>query len=335
MGTLNKVMLCIGIALAVVVVVAAVLRVVWLRDTMQTMMAGTTGVETVEQEYWVETDLVEDESELTKEPLDDLFSDSPVESEVDEPPPIEGDSESSPAPVDPAFIRYVEGLERSGLDVVVVFDSTGSMGGVIRQLKTRIRDFAKVVSYVVPNARLGFVAYRDRRKYDLEDYEYAVKYIPLTKLDTEGVRRLERFMRDCEAYGGGDIPEAVRDGVSAAVSRGLWRDGTKKVIIVVGDAPPRPEDDGLTRTYELCRRWHEQSGGTVSAIDTTGGSRILDEFRKMAAAGGGESSSLSSEKDIIQELVVCAFGSKWRRELTRIYLRRVAARRPSDQPGDD
>ncbi|KPL02487.1 MAG: hypothetical protein AMK75_02725 [Planctomycetes bacterium SM23_65] len=333
MGTFNKVMLCIGIALAVVVVVAIVLRIVWFQRMMRALIETVPGVETEQQWY-----VIEDSPDST---LDEVFTGSYVDNEMDEPRPAEGDSESSPPPVGPAFARYLDGLQRSGLDVVVVFDSTGSMGDVILQLKRRVREFVKVVSQMVPNARVGFVAYRDRRKYDLDDYEYTVKYVPLTKLDREGVRRLERFLRDCEAYGGGDIPEAVQDGVSAAVSRSRWREGTKKVIIVVGDAPPRPENDGLTRTYELCRQWHEQSGGMVSAIDTTGGSRILDEFKKMAAAGGGESSALSSEKDIIQELVVCAFGSKWRREVTRFYLRRVAPRRVVGAqhavplPGDD
>jgi len=308
------------------------------------------GVIQEKQEYLLETDLVDAKNELTKETLDDLFDDSPVDSEIDAPPSVDADvmrpnpgyNELEPGAPDwitsgghltgigdgggggdhlagKSWGGYIRGLQKTGLDVVFVFDSTGSMGGIILEVKTRIRQLMKVVAYLVPNARLGLVTYRDLKKYDLDDYEYTVKYLPLMKANREGLDKLEKFLRETEAYGGGDIPEAVITGIEAAIEKSGWDKGTKKIIIVFGDAPPRPEDNGLSKIYDLCKKWNQNTGGVISCIDTTGGSKLLDEFRQMAADGGGESSFLNDERAIIKQLVVFIFGSKWEKEVDKVY----------------
>ena len=352
MNTFNRVMLGIGIALGVTCIVGLVVRIVtWAPFEegvdFQTNLPPGVGPAQLKQGYSIETDLLEGENELTKESLDALFDDTPVDGEIDEPKPAKEVSES-PIPLaeamdadevdrfatppgrekstqaDPAFVRYLQGLHRSGLDIVVVFDSTGSMGGVILQLTRGVRDFAEVVTYGVPNARLGFVTYRDKRTYDLEDWEYTVKSIVLKELDKEGVHRLEHFLLETGAFGGGDIPEAVHEGLVTAISKAGWRENARKVIIVVGDAPPHPEDDGLAKTCDLCRRWHQETGGVVNCIDTMGDSKILDEFRKMASAGGGESSGLNDEKELIRQLVLLTFAPEWRGEMEKLRLRLLA-----------
>jgi len=104
------------------------------------------------QDYWLETDLMETNHELTKESLDDLFDDSPVDSEIDEPPSVDADvMRPNPGyteldPGAPPWITsgghltglggaggggdhlagkswggYIRGLQRTGLDVVFVF----------------------------------------------------------------------------------------------------------------------------------------------------------------------------------------------------------------------
>ena len=302
------------------------------------------------KEYWHEVDMVQaKQNELTKDSLDDLFDDSPVDSDIDAPPSVDADvmrptpgyNELTPGAPDwissgghltgvgegggggdhlagKAWGGYIRGLQRTGLEVVFCFDSTGSMGGIILECKTRIRQLIKVVTYLVPNARVGIVTYRDWKKYDLDDYEYLGKYIPLQKCNKEGLDKLQRFLRECEAYGGGDIPEAVQVGLETSIEKSGWTPGTKKIIIVFGDAPPHPEDNGLSLTYNLCKKWKD-AGGVLSCIDTTGGSKLLDEFKQMAAEGGGEATFLNDERAIIKQLVVLIFGSKWEKEIDNVY----------------
>ncbi len=223
-----------------------------------------------------------------------------------------------PAPPQEKWDANLARLREQGLDVVFVFDSTGSMGGIILEVKSRIRQLMKVVNYLVPNARLGLVTYRDRKKYDLDDYEYTVKFIPLQEGNRGGLDKLQRFLREIEASGGGDIPEAVLDGVQAAIEKAGWTPGAKKIVIVLGDAPPRPEDDGLSKMYDVCKKW-KASGGVISCIDTNGGSKLMQEFRQMAADGGGEATFLNDERAIVKQIVVFIFGSKWETEIDKVY----------------
>jgi hypothetical protein len=304
-----------------------------------------------QQDVLIETDLVAANEALDTNPLEDLFDDSPVDSEVDAPPSVDaevmrpniGYNELTPGVPDwitsgghltgrigegggggdhlagKSWGGYLRGIQKSGLDVVFVFDSTGSMGGIILEVKTRIRQLMKVVAYLVPNARLGLVTYRDRKMYDLDSYEYTVKWIPLTNAK-DGLDKLQEFLRETEALGGGDIPEAVYEGLEAAMSKAGWNPAAKKVIIVFGDAPPRSEENGLARVYDLCKKWHAASDNNViSCIDTTGGSRLLEEFKQIAVEGGGESCFLNDDRAIIKQLVVFIFGSKWETEVDKVY----------------
>ena len=301
------------------------------------------------KEFWIQTALMDTTKEQTKESADDLFEDSLVDSDINEAPSVDADvmrpdpgyNELTPGAPDwitsgghlsgmgegggggdhlagRSFKGYVRGLQKTGLEVMFVFDSTGSMAGPILEVKTRIRQLMQVVTYLVPNARIGVVTYRDKKKYDLDDYEYTVKYIPLQKGTKEGIEKLQGFLRGIEASGGGDIPEAVLDGVQTAVEKANWTPNTKKIIIVFGDAPPRSEDNGLSKMFELCSKWKD-AGGIISCIDTTGGSKLMEEFRTMAADGGGEATFLNDERAIVKQLVVFIFGTKWEKEIDNVY----------------
>lgn len=203
-----------------------------------------------------------------------------------------------------------------GLDVVFVFDSTGSMGGILSETKTRIRQFMKLIHFLVPEARLALVTYRDLPAFDPE-YEYTVKAVQFTK----EVKPLEDFLRGIEAYAGGDQPEAIYQGLETAMNL-HWGQGTKKVIILFGDAPPRPENGGLNKLNALCASWHKRTGGIISCIDTTGnltaGYKLMSEFRDVANASGGEAMVLSNPRDLIRQLTVYIFGSKWKGDLDGI-----------------
>ena len=214
---------------------------------------------------------------------------------------------------------YIASLQKNGLEVVFVCDATGSMGGIILEVKTHIRQLMKVITTLVPNARVGFVTYRDKKKYDMDDYEYTVRYQKLVPGNDEGIKRLQRFARETEAYGGGDIPEAVYEGVQTAIDKSGFRAGSRKVIIVFGDAPPRPENNGLRKIYTLCKTWHAKTGGVISCIDTnTNTPRMMAEFKQMAVDGGGESVRLRNSQEITRQLFYFTFGTKWTPQLDKV-----------------
>jgi len=225
--------------------------------------------------------------------------------------------EAGATTVDLDWSNHLAALRADGLDIVFVFDATGSMGGVILQVKTRIKELMNLVTRLVPDARLGLVAYRDREQYDMDDYEYAVKFQPLMEGDARGLDTLEMFLRRIEAYGGGDIPEAVRLGVTTAMSKAGWREKSKKIIIVFGDAPPRNENRGRAKLYGEIRAWREKTKGVLSCIDTSRKSQPMEEFTEMAKAGGGDSVTIADEKAIIKQLTIFIFGSKWKDQVEK------------------
>src|SRR5438128_817621 len=61
-----------------------------------------------------------------------------------------------------SFGKYVGGLRKGGLDVAIVVDATGSMQNIIDDLKRRLTDVTRTMQRLVPTARIGAVAYRDR-----------------------------------------------------------------------------------------------------------------------------------------------------------------------------
>jgi len=307
-------------------------------------MSVTWSILTEEREYTITVSQIKKHDDVSTEPLENLLKKSIFQSEMQRPSsanvdvtkPIPGsfrkfDDPGVPEwvgrgpfrPGDPGeggepgggggggtrFKKHVEGIK--ALDIVFVFDSTGSMGGVIREVKTRIRTFMSAITYLVPKTRLGLVTYRDLKKFDIDEFEYTVRFTPLTKGTPKGIAKLQRFLRSVDAFGGGDIPEAVYDGVETAIRRARWRQGSKRVIIVVGDAPPRPENNGLAKLYDLAKSWHDRTGGIICCIDTTGGSRILEEFKEMAASGGGRADFLNSERDIVKRLMMSVFPKEY------------------------
>jgi hypothetical protein len=219
------------------------------------------------------------------------------------------------------FQEYVGGLRQAGLDVVFVIDATGSMGWLIDEVKGRVRALADWIRRLVPVTRFGVVAYRDD-----DDPEFLTRVLPLT-LSTHKVRR---FLDQLEARGGGDIPEAVAAGLRAAIEKPGWRSDSRKIIVIVGDAPPHPEE--LAATLASARAFRAK-GGKVTTVDVSFdanpqivadrlGKRVeeletvqqrgvMPEFLNIAAAGGGDGSSLEGDRRVVRQLAVVIFGQRW------------------------
>jgi hypothetical protein len=56
------------------------------------------------------------------------------------------------------------------------------------------------------------------------------------------------YLNDINVYGGGDFPESVYDGIYLTVDNLSWSSSSKRMILVIGDAPPL---DGDLTTYSL------------------------------------------------------------------------------------
>jgi von Willebrand factor type A domain len=124
---------------------------------------------------------------------------------------------------------------KHAVDVVFAVDTTGSMGGLIEGAKRTVWSIATHIRTADPDAqlRIGLVAYRD-----IGD-DYVTRDFPLTA-DLDAVfAELSGY----QAAGGGDTPEDVDAALYDVVHKMQWRDGAKKLVFLVGDAPPASRGD--------------------------------------------------------------------------------------------
>jgi hypothetical protein len=122
------------------------------------------------------------------------------------------------------------------LDLVLVLDTTGSMGDELAYLKAEIKSIALAVAAKFPQVsqRYSLIVYRDRGD------DYVVRSFPFSSSVEEFRSRLSAQ----QAAGGGDPPEAMERGLEEAVKL-TWRTAdTARVLFLVADAPPHTQDIG-------------------------------------------------------------------------------------------
>jgi hypothetical protein len=255
--------------------------------------------------------------------------------------------------------RHLEQVSRQGFDVVFVFDTTESMAGVIKEVKEKIKLMMRILAELVPGFRVGVVAYRD----------YAAAYVtnplPLTNDLPKVYDYIEKTTvgmgyKTVEEQGREDIEwsEAVYSGLNEAINLN-WRPSAKKVIVLIGDAPPHSKE--MEETLAIVRSFWKSGKGVVHTIfippeihtakpaadlldpkvralfteselkflmqhdnkrltPKKQPSRAIEEiFRNIADNGGGECVLLSDEKEIVREMLNSALGRQWRGDIDEIY----------------
>jgi Mg-chelatase subunit ChlD/DNA-directed RNA polymerase subunit RPC12/RpoP len=203
----------------------------------------------------------------------------------------------------------LQSLRRNGLDIVITFDSTGSMGGEIRQVKEQIQRIGATLVKLVPKARISICTYRDDSD---RARSYVVKGIPLTS----NIDEVEQFLAGVNAGGGGDRPEAVHEGLKWSVENNDFRPRARKVILVFGDAPPHSHHQA--KCLSIASDFHRYQKGVVSTV-TCRSTRRLSEFAEIAEMGGGESFLTSDEQQIMTQLMVLVFGSQYRSKVVEAF----------------
>ena len=197
------------------------------------------------------------------------------------------------------FGKMISQLQKDGLDIVIVFDSTGSMQGEIDQVKNRIQRIGGALQQLVPKTRISICTYRDTND------EYEVKGLPLT----DNLAQVVLFLEQITAKGGGDQPEAVDAGLRWAIDQNKFLRSARKVILIFGDAPPHQAKN--IACQKLAAEFRNQQRGIVSTV-TCRSEQKLEEFEAIAQIGGGEAFLTRHEREIMQQLMILVFGSQHR-----------------------
>ncbi len=129
------------------------------------------------------------------------------------------------------------------VDVVFVFDVTGSMGDELRYLQEEMKDVISRAKDATGglNIRTGAVVYRDH------DDEYITRISRLTS----DIKTTQAFIDKQEANGGGDYPEAVPEALMAALNSSGWDANARaRIAFLILDAPCHKDSATLALLHD-------------------------------------------------------------------------------------
>lgn len=176
------------------------------------------------------------------------------------------------------------------VDLVFVFDTTGSMGDELAWLTKEFKGIVSRAKQAAPGAdfRFGLVAYRDKGDaYEVQNYGFTLKQ-----------SQMQRWLRGLNADGGGDYPEAADRALRAAVDLNWKRGKGERLIFHVADAPPHKSNSlAYTRAAQI-------AAGKGVQIFGLGASGVGDEaeflMRQASLVSGGRYLFLTDDSGVGQ-----------------------------------
>ncbi|MFS4448373.1 VWA domain-containing protein [Maribacter sp. 2307UL18-2] len=132
----------------------------------------------------------------------------------------------SASDVPETIIEIIRENSEIGTDLIFLIDNTSSMADDIRQVKNSINS---IISELPEGTRLGIATYNDANTTS-EWYQWV-------NLDSNYDNAIT-FLNSIRVFGGGDIPESVYDGIQFTLSQMDWSSSSKRMMVVIGDAPP-------------------------------------------------------------------------------------------------
>lgn len=121
------------------------------------------------------------------------------------------------------------------LDMVIAFDTTGSMATYIGAVRAEVSELIPQLFKDNDDLRLGIVAFGDYC--DMPNaQEFGPAYQCIQPTDNEN--ELIRFVRESKDTNGGDGPEFYELVIKKIVEETQWREGSTRTILLIADAVP-------------------------------------------------------------------------------------------------
>jgi von Willebrand factor type A domain len=114
-------------------------------------------------------------------------------------------------------------------DIVLLIDKTGSMSDDIEEVKKSLNIIINEIRKF-RNIQVSVAAYGDRWNEPTNWFDMMALTNDYTKVKNE--------IDKIEVTGGGDLEESIYDGLFEVFKKINWRSSTKRMILVIGDAPP-------------------------------------------------------------------------------------------------
>ena len=177
------------------------------------------------------------------------------------------------------------------VDVVFVFDATGSMGDELLYLQAEMKDVIARAKDATGglNIRTGAVVYRD----------HGDEYITRISRLTEDLKTTQAFIDKQHADGGGDYPEAVPEALMAALNSSGWDSNARaRIAFLILDAPCHQDSATLALLHDQILNAAAQGVRIVPVVCSGIGESGELLLRSMALATNGTSFFLTDDSGI-------------------------------------
>lgn len=229
----------------------------------------------------------------------------------------------------------------SKLDMVIAFDTTGSMASYIGAVKKHVKELIPKLFKQNPNLRIGVVAFGDYC--DMPSKGRFGKAYQICEL-TDNENRLIEFITNAQDTSGGDGDEFYELVIKKIVEETNWREGSTKAVLLIADANPhkvgysyrdrvvnnqidwrkeakKASERGIkfdTLTIDSCTKWYKElskiTNGVSAPFSTS--SKTSQLVEAAALARGGEATkamyyaTMDSFKDDLEMSAVYTAYSK-------------------------
>ncbi len=191
-------------------------------------------------------------------------------------------------------------LTTNPIDVVISFDTTGSMASVLAQVRRTIKQTVERLMGELPDIHIGIIVHGD---YCDEHSTYVTQHLDLTQ-DTVSITN---FVEHTPPTGGGDAPECYELVLHEAQELS-WRPDAKRVLVLIGDdVAHTPEDNPQHlnwRTEVVALAAH---GISIYAVQALNKRSAMAFYKEMAATSGGFHLSLGQFSEITAMLIAICY----------------------------
>jgi hypothetical protein len=117
------------------------------------------------------------------------------------------------------------------IDVVLTFDTTGSMYPCLTQVRRSLVETVKQLFKDIPNLRIAVIAHGDY-------CDSRTSYVTMFLDFSTNMNEIIKFIQNVGKTGGGDSPECYEKVLRQARTELSWKSGRNKVIVMTGDDIP-------------------------------------------------------------------------------------------------
>lgn len=121
------------------------------------------------------------------------------------------------------------------LDMVIAFDTTGSMSAYINAVKTHVKELVPKLFSSNPDLRISIVAFGDYCDMSSKDnFGKAYQVLDLTNDED----KIIKFINEAQRTSGGDGDEFYELVIKKITEETAWREGSTKAVLLIADAAP-------------------------------------------------------------------------------------------------